>query len=101
MAEKNKQISKEALFVNMLAKNSFMTILYFLASLLFLAPLIAIMNGTFYSLGILSAIDHFVKGKIWYPLWSSLVLSSIELSFILLTSLELGLRFGGIEVRRI
>jgi len=52
------QTSKEALFVNILTKNVFMTILYFLASLLFLAPLIAIISGTFYSLGLLSAIER-------------------------------------------
>ena len=83
--------SKTGLFVNILTRNSFTTILYFIASLFFLAPLIAIISGTFYSLGLMSAIDHFVKGEIWYPLWSSLVLISIEVSFILLTSLELGL----------
>ena len=49
----------------------------------------------------MSAIEHFVKGEIWYPLWFSPVLISIEVSFILLTSLELGLGFGDIEVRRI
>jgi hypothetical protein len=76
--------SKTGLFINILTKNSFMTILYFLASLLFLAPLIAIMSGIFYSLGLMSAIDHFVKGEIWYPLWHSPVLISIEVSFILL-----------------
>jgi hypothetical protein len=47
----------------------------------------------------MSAIDHFVKGEIWYPLWSSPVVISIEVSFILLTSLELGLRFGGVDRR--
>jgi len=77
--------SKTGLFVNILTRNSFTTILYFIASLFFLAPLIAIISGTFYSLGLMSAIDHFVKGEIWYPLWSSPVLISIEVSFILLT----------------
>ena len=32
----------------------------------------------FYSFGLMSAIDHCVKGEIWYPLWSSPVLISIE-----------------------
>jgi len=56
--------SKTGLFVNILTRNSFMTLLYFIASLFFLAPLIAIISGTFYSLGLMSAIDHFVKGEI-------------------------------------
>ena len=55
-----------------------MALLYFIASLFFLAPLIAIISGTFYSLGLMSAIDHFVKGAIWYPLWHSPVLISTE-----------------------
>ncbi len=63
------QTSKEALFVNILTKNVFMTILYFLASLLFLAPLIAIISGTFYSLGLLSAIERGVV-----PVWHSPIL---------------------------
>ena len=79
------QTSKGDLFINILAKNSFNTILYFIASLLFLAPLITTMIGIFYSLGLMSAVDHFMKGEIWYPLWSSPVLISIEVSFILLT----------------
>ena len=58
--------SKKALFVNILTKNSFMTLLYFIASLFFLAPLLAIMSGIFYSLGLMSAIERGVK-----PFWHS------------------------------
>ncbi|MDY6865805.1 MAG: hypothetical protein SVY15_07545 [Halobacteriota archaeon] len=76
--------SKAGLFVNILTRNGLMTILYFIASLLLLSPLIAIMAGIFYSLGLVSAIDHFLNGQIWYPLWHSPVLISIEVSFILL-----------------
>ena len=72
--------SKEALFVNILTKNSFMTILYFLASLFFFAPLLAIIGGTFYSLGLMSAIGRGVV-----PFWHSPILITIEVSFILLT----------------
>ena len=72
--------SIEALFVNILAKNGFMTILYFIASLFFLAPLIAMMCGVFYSLGLVSA---FERGLV--PFWHSPILIAIEVSFILLT----------------
>jgi hypothetical protein len=72
--------SREALFVNILTKNSFMTILYFLASLLFFAPLLAIIGGTFYSLGLMSAIRRGVV-----PFWHPPILITIEVSFILLT----------------
>ena len=95
--------SKAGLFVNILTRNSFTTILYFIASLFFLAPLIAIISGTFYSLGLMSAIDHFVKGEIWYPLWSSPVLISIEVSFILLTitfASALGTEIFGVNPER-
>ena len=97
------QTSKGDLFVNILAKNSFNTILYFIASLFFLAPLIAAMIGIFYSLGLMSAADHFMKGEIWYPLWSSPVLISIEVSFILLTitfALALGAEIFGVKPER-
>ncbi|MDY6930469.1 MAG: hypothetical protein SVJ22_00930 [Halobacteriota archaeon] len=76
--------SKAGLFVNILTRNSLMTFLHFIASLLLLSPLIAIMAGIFYSLGLVSAIDHFINKEIWYPLWHSPVLISIEVSFILL-----------------
>ena len=95
--------SKTGLFVNILTRTSFTTILYFIASLFFLAPLIAIISGTFYSLGLMSAIDHFVKGEIWYPLWSSPVLISIEVSFILLTitfASALGTEIFGVNPER-
>ena len=95
--------SKTDLFVNILTRNSFTTILYFIASLLFLAPLIAIMSGTFYSLGLMSAIDHFIKGEIWYPLWHSPVLISVEVSFILLTitfASALGTEIFGVNPER-
>jgi uncharacterized membrane protein SpoIIM required for sporulation len=72
--------SKEALFVNIFTKNSLMTILYFLGSLLFFAPLLAIIVGTFYSLGLMSAIERGVV-----PFWHSPILIAIEVSFILLT----------------
>ena len=72
--------SKEALFVNILTKNGFMTILYFLASSFFFAPLLALIGGTFYSLGLMSAIGRGVA-----PFWHSPILIIIEVSFILLT----------------
>ena len=72
--------SKEALFVNILTKNSLMTILYFLASLFFFAPLLAMIGGTFYSLGLMSAIERGVA-----PFWHSLILITLEVAFILLT----------------
>ncbi len=77
--------SKHFLFVKVLTWNCLVTVLFFIVSLFFLAPLVAVMMGTFYSLGLMSAIDHFLRGEIWYPLWSSPVLISIEASFILLT----------------
>jgi hypothetical protein len=74
------QSSSEALFVNILAKNGIMTILYFIASLFFLAPLLAIIGGSFYSLGLMSALE---RGLV--PFWHSPILIAIEISFILLT----------------
>jgi hypothetical protein len=74
------QSSNEALFVNIFAKNGIMTILYFIASLFFLAPLLAIIGGSFYSLGLMSAIE---RGLV--PFWHSPILIAIEISFILLT----------------
>jgi hypothetical protein len=90
--------SKEALFVNILTKNSFMTILYFLASLLFFAPLLAMIGGTFYSLGLMSAIERDVV-----PLWHSPILIAIEVSFILLTitfASSLGTEIFGVKPER-
>ena len=72
--------SREALFVNILTKNGFMTILYFLVSLLFFAPLLAMIGGAFYSLGLVSAIGRGVV-----PFWHSPILIAVEVSFILLT----------------
>ena len=95
--------SKEALFVNIFIKNSFLTLLYFLASLIFFAPLLAIISGTFYSLGLLSAIDHYRKGELWYPLWASPILISIEVSFLLLTltvASKLGTEIFGVKPER-
>jgi len=71
---------KEALFINIITKNSFITTLYFLASLFFFAPLLAIIGGTFYSLGLMSAIGCGVV-----PFWNSPILITVEVSFILLT----------------
>ena len=91
--------SKEALFVNILTKNGFMTILYFLASLLFFAPLLAIIGGTFYSLGLMSAIERGVV-----PYWHSPILITIEVSFILLTitfASALGTEIFGVKPGRI
>jgi len=90
--------SKEALFVNILTKNSFMTILYFLASLLFFAPLLAMIGGTFYSLGLMSAIGRGVV-----PFWHSPILITIEVSFILLTitfASALGTEIFGVKPER-
>ena len=90
--------SKEALFVNILTKNSFMTILYFLASLFFFAPLLAIIGGTFYSLGLMSAIGRGVV-----PFWHSPILITIEVSFILLTitfASALGTEIFGVKPER-
>ena len=95
--------SKAGLFVNILTRNGLMTILYFIASLLLLSPLIAIMAGIFYSLGLVSAIDHFLNGQIWYPLWHSPVLISIEVSFILLNisfASALGTEIFGVSPKR-
>ena len=80
--------TKQALFVNIITKNFLMTILYFIASLLFLAPLLAVITGTFYALGLLSALERGVM-----PLWHSPVLITIEVSFILLT-LTIGSAIG-------
>jgi hypothetical protein len=90
--------SREALFVNILTKNSFMTILYFLASLLFFAPLLAMIGGTFYSLGLVSAIGRGVE-----PSWHSPILIAIEVSFILLTisfASALGTEIFGVKPER-
>ena len=90
--------SKEVLFVNILTKNSFMTILYFLASLFFFAPLLAMIGGTFYSLGLMSAIGRGVV-----PFWHSPILITIEVSFVLLTitfASALGTEIFGVKPER-
>jgi hypothetical protein len=90
--------SREALFVNILTKNGLMTILYFLASLLFFAPLLAMIGGTFYSLGLMSAIERGVV-----PFWHSPILIAIEVSFILLTTTfasALGTEIFGVKPER-
>jgi len=93
-----KPTTKEALFINILTKNSFMTILYFLASLFYFAPLLAIIGGTFYSLGLISAIEHGVV-----PFWHSPILIATEVSFILLTitfASALGTEIFGVKPER-
>lgn len=80
--------TKQALFINILTKNILMTILYVIASLFFLAPLLAVITGTFYSLGLLSALNRGLM-----PLWLSPLLITIEVSFVLLT-LTLGSALG-------
>ncbi len=95
--------SKGALFVNILAQNSFMILLYFLASLLFLSPLIGSIGGIFYSLRLASAVDHFIRGDIWYPLWASPTLIVLEVAFILLTisfTAALGTEIFGVSPER-
>ena len=90
--------SREALFVNILTKNGLMTILYFLGSLLFFAPLLSMIDGTFYSLGLMSAIE---RGVI--PFWHSPILIAIEVSFILLTvsfSSALGTEIFSVKTER-
>jgi len=85
--------SKHALFFKIFAWNGLVLVLCFIASLFLLAPLVIVMMGAFYSLGLMSAIDHFIKGEIWHPLWHSPVLTAIETSFILLT-ITLGSALG-------
>lgn len=80
--------SRFNLFVNILIRNSFMTGLYFIASLLFLAPLIALMGGTFYSLGLVSAFERGVS-----PIWHPPILITVEVFFILL-SISFGSALG-------
>ena len=65
------------LFIRIFSWNSLVTALFFLVSLFILAPLIAVIMGTFYSLGLMSAIE---RGLFWH----SSVLIAIETSFILL-----------------
>jgi len=45
-----------------------MMLLYFISSLFFLAPFLAMVAGVFYSLSLVSTIDHFMKGKLQYSL---------------------------------
>ncbi len=56
------------------------TLIRFLASLFFLAPLLAVISGIFYPIGLISAIERGVK-----PMWHSPVLIAIEVVTILLT----------------
>jgi len=91
-------VSSEALFVNIITKNALMTSLYSVASLLFLAPILAIMAGAFYSLGLMSAIDSGVL-----PIWHSPFLIAIEVSFILLatsTASWIGSEIFGVEANK-
>lgn len=73
-------IEKKGLFVNILIFNVWGTLIRFLASLFFLAPLIAVISGVFYSIGLISAIERDVE-----PVWHSPVLIVIEVLTILLT----------------
>lgn len=86
-------VSRYALFFKIFAWNGLVLVLCFIASLFLLAPLILVIMGAFYSLGLMSTIDHFIKGEIWRPLWHSPVLTVIETSFILLT-ITLGSALG-------
>jgi hypothetical protein len=80
--------TKQALFINILTKNVLIIILYVIASLLLLAPVLAVITGTFYALGLLSALNRGLM-----PLWLSPLLITIEVSFILLT-LTIGSAIG-------
>lgn len=73
-------VEKKGLFVNVLTFNVLGTFIRFLASLFFLAPLIAAISGVFYSIGLISAIERGVE-----PVWHSPVLIVIEVLTILLT----------------
>lgn len=73
-------VEKKGLFVNILTFNVLGTLIRFLASLFFLAPLIAIISGIFYSIGLISAIERGIE-----PAWHSPVLIVIEVLTILLT----------------
>jgi len=91
------------LFFKIFVWNGLLLILCFIASLFLLAPLVAVIMGSFYSLGLMSAIDHFIKGEIWYPLWHSPVLIAIETSFIVLTitlGSSLGTEIFGVKPER-
>jgi len=65
------------LFIRIFSWNSLLTALLFVVSLFILAPLIAVIMGAFYSLGLMSAIE---RGLFWH----SSILIAIETSFILL-----------------
>lgn len=72
--------TKKGLFINVILTNIRAVLLFFAASLFFIAPLLAVLVGIFYSLGLVSAIERGVT-----PLWHSPVLIAIEVMFILLT----------------
>lgn len=71
--------TKRGLFTNIIVLNIRTVLLHFVVSLLFLAPLLAVIIGVFYSLGFLSALDRGLT-----PVWHSPLLITIEVSFILL-----------------
>jgi|GEM_PF-5434817 len=72
--------SKDALFIKIFAWNGLMTVIFFMASLFLLAPLVAVIMGVFYSLGLMSAIERCAV-----PFWHSPILIAIEASFIILS----------------
>lgn len=91
-------VEKKGLFVNILIFNVWGTLIRFLASFFFLAPLIAGISGIFYSIGLISAIERGVE-----PVWHSPVLIAIEVVTILLTitvASALGTEIFGVQPAR-
>jgi len=70
-----------ALFVNVFTWNGLVTLLFFAASLILLAPLISIIMGLFYSMGFMSSLANSV-----YPAWYSALLIFIEVLFMLIAT---------------
>ena len=91
-------VSPHARFLKIFAWNGLMTLLFFVSALFFLAPLIAVIMGTFYSLGLMSALERGVT-----PLWHSPSLILVETAFILLTltfASALGTEIFGVKPER-
>ena len=72
-------VSRKGFFVNIVVLNSFTTFIKSLLSLIFLGPLLSVVMGIFYSIGLLSAFERGIT-----PLWHSPVLIFIEVLFSLL-----------------
>jgi len=72
--------TQQVLFFKIFAWNGLVSSIFFMTSLVLLAPLISVITGLFYSLGFVSSFSRSI-----FPVWHSAALIAIETMFIILT----------------